>query len=261
MSGGLNQTRRQGRPNTSGTATLRWSIASGDILPFEVMIRIVTPGQYGHAHIQAVTMTVEITSRLSEWMMDSGNCPQPPRPIGFRRLEVSERAALLDAILATLTSGPVVAAVADLADADPITVPPPRILHIVRGGQEIAQFLPPLPAIHGAGGSHGAHLQADPALSLAEPEDRSRQVTVALRDGRRRRAHRNGAPRNDRASAVAAADQRAGAASAVSPLTQLTVSDARELAHIFTCIREWLAADPGAGSLPHPSDRPPSLLG
>ena len=68
------------------------------------------------------------------------------------------------------------AAIADLADVDPILVPPPRTLHIV-SNPEIARFLPPqLQPIPEASGSHGAHLQADPALSLANPEDRARQV-------------------------------------------------------------------------------------
>jgi hypothetical protein len=63
------------------------------------------------------------------------------------------------------------------ADVDPILVPPPRILHLV-SSQEIAGFLPPqLRPIPGAAGSQGAHLQADPALSLADPGDRAQQVT------------------------------------------------------------------------------------
>ena len=68
------------------------------------------------------------------------------------------------------------AAIADLADVDPIVVPPPQIVHAVSNG-EIARLLPPnLWEIPGATGSHGAHLRADPALSLADPEDRARQV-------------------------------------------------------------------------------------
>ena len=79
--------------------------------------------------------------------------------------------------MATLTDSHVLAAIADLADVDPILVPPPRLLHVV-SRREIASFLPPqLQPIPEAAGSHGAHLQADPALSLADPEDRDRQVT------------------------------------------------------------------------------------
>jgi len=88
-------------------------------------------------------------------------------------------ADLLDAMIATLTDPGITSAIADLADLDPVLVPPPRNLHIV-SGQEIAGFLPPLQPIVGAAGSHGAHLRADPALTLADPDDRTRQVTRCL---------------------------------------------------------------------------------
>lgn len=71
-------------------------------------------------------------------------------------------------------------AVADLADIDPILVPPPRNLHIV-SSREIAGFLPPLRQIPGATGSQGAHLRADPALTLADPGDRATQAIRWLR--------------------------------------------------------------------------------
>ncbi len=49
-------------------------------------------------------------------------------------------------------------------------MPPPQLLHVV-SSREIASFLPPqLQPIPEAAGSHGGHLQADPALSLADPE-------------------------------------------------------------------------------------------
>jgi hypothetical protein len=82
---------------------------------------------------------------------------------------------LLDTMIATLIDPGITAAIADLADVDPILVPPPRNLHIV-SAQEIAGFLPPLQPIPGATGSRGAHLRADPALALADPDDRATQV-------------------------------------------------------------------------------------
>jgi hypothetical protein len=101
----------------------------------------------------------------------------PPPPGTLRYLDAPEWAALLDAMMATLTDPRVVAVIADLADVDPILVPPPRVLHLV-SNREIAGFLPPhLRPIPDASGSHGAHLQTDPALSMADPEDRARQVT------------------------------------------------------------------------------------
>ena len=172
---GLNPTRRSGRPNTSGTATLVWQIADGQVPPVEMTIRVEAPGHYGHSHVQTLDISVEITSKLSAWRdVQPVQWHQPGAP---RRLELAEWAALLNAIMATLTDPRVVAAIADLANVDPIQVPPPRILHAV-SSREIADFLPSqLQPIPGATGSLGAHIQADPALSLADPEDRAQQVT------------------------------------------------------------------------------------
>jgi hypothetical protein len=171
---GLNLTHRSGRPNTSGTATLVWQIASGQVPPAEITIRVEAPGQYGHSHVQTLDISVEITSKLTAWRdVQPVQWHQPGAP---RHLELAEWAALLNSIMATLTDPRVVAAIADLADVDPIQVPPPRILHVV-SGREIADFLPSqLRPIPGATGSRGAHIQADPALSLADPFDRSQQV-------------------------------------------------------------------------------------
>ena len=138
-------------------------------------VRVEAPGQYGHSHIQALTVSIEITSMLTAWR--DSQPYQTHRPGTLRRLGLTEWAALLNAIAATLSDPRVVAAIADLADVDPILVPPPTVLHIV-SSREIAGFLPPqLRPIAGATGSRGAHLQADPALSLADPEDRAQQVT------------------------------------------------------------------------------------
>jgi hypothetical protein len=132
MSGGLFNTHRRGLPNTSGTATLVWQIASGEISPFQMTIRIVAPGQYGNSHLQTLDVSIEIVSRLSSWMRAAVSPPLPP-PTARRRLETAEWAALLDAMVATLADLETVAAIADLADVDPILVPPPRNLHVVTG--------------------------------------------------------------------------------------------------------------------------------
>jgi Putative DNA-binding domain len=170
---GFHGTHRRGRPNTSGTATLVWQIA-GPVPPVEMTVRVEAPGQYGHSQIQALSISVEITSRLTAWR--DTQPVQRHQPGTLRQLDPTEWAALLNAMMATLTDPRVVRAIADLADVDPILVPPPRILHLV-SSREIAGFLPPqLRPIPGATGSRGAHLQADPALSLADPEDRAQQV-------------------------------------------------------------------------------------
>jgi hypothetical protein len=176
VSTGIYGTHRRGRPNTSGTATLVWQIADGLVPPFEMTVRVEAPGQYGHSHIQTLNVTIEITSRLTAWR-STPTSSLPPPPGMLRYLEAPEWAALLDAMMATLTDPRVVAAIADLADVDPMLVPPPRVLHLV-SNREIAGFLPPqLRPIPDASGSHGAHLQADPSLSLADSVDRARQVT------------------------------------------------------------------------------------
>jgi hypothetical protein len=178
-SAGVYNTQRRGRPNTSGTATLVWQIASGDIPPFQMVLRLVAPDQYGHSHIQTLNLSIEIVSRLTAWQ-SSPAAPLLLLPGTLRRLEVREWTALLDAIMATFTDQGFTAAVADLADIDLILVPPPRNLHIV-SSQEIAGLLPPLPPVPGATGSHGAHLRADPALTLSDPDDRATQAIRWLR--------------------------------------------------------------------------------
>ena len=160
---------------SSGTATLVWQIADSKIPPAEMTVRVEAPGQYGRSHIQTLDISMEITSRLTAWR--DTQPVQTHQPGALRRLELTEWAALLNAMMATFTDPRVVAAVADLADVDPILVPPPSVLHVV-SSREIAGFLPEqLRPIPGATGSRGAHLQADPALSLADPGDRAQQVT------------------------------------------------------------------------------------
>jgi hypothetical protein len=49
-------------------------------------------------------------------------------------------------------------------------------LHVVTS-REITRFLPPqLQQVPGTGNSRGAHVPADPALTLADADDRARQV-------------------------------------------------------------------------------------
>lgn len=171
---GIHNAHRRGRPNTSGTATLVWRIAGGDIPPAEMTVRIEAPGQYGHSHVQALTISIEITSRLTAWRDTQPVQWHPPGAV--RHLELPEWAALLDAVLATLTEQRLVTAVADLADVDPILIPPPRSLHVV-ASREIADFLPQqLQPIPSCGSSRGAHVQADPSLAPADPPDRARQA-------------------------------------------------------------------------------------
>jgi hypothetical protein len=171
---GLYNAQRRGRPNTSGTATITWHIATGEIPAFEIAFRIVAPDQYVHSDIQTLNVSLEVTSRLTSWLF-SPDTPLPLPPGTLRRLEAEEWADLFDAMIGTLTDSGITAAIADLADVDPILVPPPRNLHIA-SVQDFAGFLPPLQPIPGATGSRGAHLRADPVLALADPDDRAMQV-------------------------------------------------------------------------------------
>jgi Putative DNA-binding domain len=170
----VNGTRQQGH-NTSAAATLVWQIAHRTVPPAEMIVRIEAPGQYGHAQVQDLTITIEVRSRLTAWR--DAQPAQRHQPSAPRWLAAPEWAALLDAALATLTGPPVVAALADLADTDPILVPPPQVLHVT-SSREITSFLPPqLRPIPGAARSRGAHVRADPELNLADPRDRAEQVT------------------------------------------------------------------------------------
>jgi hypothetical protein len=139
-------------------------------------VRVEAPGQYGHSHIQTLNVSIDVTSRLTAWRSTPAS-PLPPPPGTLRYLEAPEWAALLDAMMATLT---------DPRVARRHRRPRRRGSHPGAAAQgpaprqqpRDAGFLPPqLRPISDASGSHGAHLQADPALSLADPEDRARQVT------------------------------------------------------------------------------------
>jgi hypothetical protein len=139
-------------------------------------MRVEAPGQYGHSHIQTLNISVEITSRLTAWL-SSPDSPLPSPPGPLRRLEVPEWAALLNAMMATLTDPRVVAAIADLADVDPdpgAAALDPASHQQPRDRRLPAPQLRPIPE---ATGSQGAHLQADPALSLSDLKDRAQQVT------------------------------------------------------------------------------------
>ena len=109
---------------------------------FEMTCRVIALDQYGYSHIQTLNVSIEVISRLTSWLSSSAaSLPIPPGTL--RRLQSAEWTALLEAMISTLTDPGITAAMADLADVDPILVTPPRNLHVV-SGQEIAEFLPPM---------------------------------------------------------------------------------------------------------------------
>jgi hypothetical protein len=164
----------EGQANRSNMATLVWRHEPGDPVAFEITVSIEVPGYYGRSHVEALELTLTVTSRLTAWLKaDRSSEPPPPQR---RRLELDEWAAVLDAVSATLTCPSVVGPIADIAGVDQITVQQPRVLHVV-SGPPIAEFLPAqLRPIRGGGVSHGAHMLGDPALDLSDPMERSQQV-------------------------------------------------------------------------------------
>jgi hypothetical protein len=91
----------------------------------------------------------------------------PPQQLG----------GLIDAMLATLTGKEVTAPLASLAGTGILAIPQPGIMHIVTE-RPIPDVLHTtgLRAIPDASDSRGAHLLADPALDLADDQDRSEQL-------------------------------------------------------------------------------------
>jgi hypothetical protein len=163
----------EGQANRSNIATLVWRLQPPPPVPFEMTVRIEVPGHYGRSHVGALELTLTVVSRLTAWL-NAGRSTVPPPPMR-RRLEVTEWAALLDSVAASLTSPDLVGTVADLAGVDPITVRQPRVLHLV-SGPPMPELLPPLSPIRDGGVSHGAHMLADPALDLSNPAERGEQV-------------------------------------------------------------------------------------
>jgi cell division septation protein DedD len=136
--------------------------------------QIRVPGSYGQADTGDLTLALTLTSRLTGWLK-ADQSTQPP-PSARRWLDTPEWSDLLSSVVQTLTSEPVVACVADLAGTNPIIIRQPQVLHVV-SQPPMPELLPPnLTPIPNAGTSHGAHLQADPALDLFDQADRQTQA-------------------------------------------------------------------------------------
>jgi hypothetical protein len=173
--------------NRSRTVTLQWWCGPDGWpqdrpKPVEASVRLALPGSYGQVN-QNLRVEIDVVVRRSAWAeiirQQSTNGHQIHVPAW--RITAQQLEQLIDAMLAVLSSKEVVGPLADLAGIDPIAVPQPHVLHLVtaRPVMEVLDTtgLRPIPD---AGGSHGAHLLADPALHLADEDDRREQVTTWL---------------------------------------------------------------------------------
>ena len=181
--GGMNPFHRQGL-NRSRLVRLAWSGSpdgwpAGRPGPAEASVRLEVPGGYGHTatHMRVEADVVVRRSAVIDIarQRQAANAPHPLPP--HWSVPPQELGGLIDAMLATLTGKEVAAALADLAGTDILAIPQPRVMHIVTE-RPIPDVLDTtgLRAIPDAGESRGAHLLGDPALDLADDQDRSEQV-------------------------------------------------------------------------------------
>jgi hypothetical protein len=163
---------------------------------------VEVPGGYGQAgtHLQ---IEIDVIVRLSGWTQavqqrlvnmtqelhrlgdgaelagSPGGNPIQPRPRW--RVSVPQLATVFDAMAATLTAKDVVGPLEDLARIDPVAIPQLRVLRLVTG-RPVSDVLETtgLRQIPDAGTSHRTHMLADPALDLADIDERREQVGAWL---------------------------------------------------------------------------------
>lgn len=168
--GGMSGFHRAGL-NRSRSVRLAWWASPdtwpvGRPRPVEAKATLEVPGGYGDFG-QHLILEVDITARISTL----------PNAAVHRPVTLPETAHLIDALAHALTTTDLVAALAELAGVDAFAVPQPRNLHLVTA-RPITSVLDTaaLTTVPDTGTSHGAHLLADPALDLAEPDQRWTQV-------------------------------------------------------------------------------------
>lgn len=180
--GGMNPFHRQGL-NRSRMVRLAWWGApqgwpDGRPGPVEATVRLEVPGGYGRpaTHMRVETDVVVRYSAAAE-IIRQRDAGRVKLPHSRWRVPPHQLGELINAILATLTCRDVVAPLADLSGIDPLAVPQPRVMHMVTEGP-VTEVLDTtgLNPIPDAGYSGGAHLLGDPALDLADDDDRSEQV-------------------------------------------------------------------------------------
>ena len=179
--GGMNPFHREGL-NRSRMVRLAWWGApdAGPPRPgrVEASVRLEVPGGYGRpaTHLRIETdMVVRYSAAAEIARQHDTNSPNTLLP--HWRVPPQQLGALINAALATLTCEDVTGPLADLGGIDALAVPQPRVMHMVTG-RPVTEVLDTtwLKPIQDAGVSRGAHLLADPALDLADDEERSEQV-------------------------------------------------------------------------------------
>lgn len=181
-SGGFNPFRRHGH-NRSRTVQLQWW-GSPDGWPSdkagvaEATARLDVPGAYGDVtkHMLVQVDIIVRRSAIADLAWQSQKVAFPRWRVTAQRLWEA-----IQALVETLTDRAVVGPLADLAGIDEMAVRQPRILHLVteRPVTEVLDMAG-LRQIPDAGVSKGAHLLADPALDLADPDDRGNLVRAWL---------------------------------------------------------------------------------
>ncbi|MBF9071733.1 AlbA family DNA-binding domain-containing protein [Streptacidiphilus fuscans] len=179
--GGLSPFERWGF-NRSRDVQLRWSAVperwpTDTEPPVQAVARLQIPGAYGQ-HDQRLKVELDVIARTSDMtdVLQRGlRHIEPAR----ERISVHRLAGVVDAMVEALVHPSIVEPLAELAAIDPLAVPQPRNVHI-RTGRQVSEVLDTsaLTPIPNAGGSQGAHLLVDPALDLADPTERWRQVTL-----------------------------------------------------------------------------------
>lgn len=168
----LNQFRRYGF-NRSRRARLVWqAVIEGPVpYPIESTAVVNLPDSYGASGTLEFALT--ITTGLG--LIPAGQAFHFGRQPW--RLSLADLYESIDGMLITLTSNEVVAALADLADTDPVLVPQPANLYFLTG-REVSELvvLDDLAPVPEAGPSRGASLLADPSFDLRSAAERHSQI-------------------------------------------------------------------------------------
>lgn len=139
--------------------------------PIEAVAELQLPESYG-ATVSTMQFTLDVIVRARALIAASA-----PSPGMQWRLDLPSLYTTIGALLESLTSPPVVEAVAALAGVEPMLVPQPGSLHFITGPPvDELLHLYRLSHIPDAGTSRGANLLADPARDLGAATERRQQV-------------------------------------------------------------------------------------